>query len=200
MSDEKCFCHFMGYRVKDAKAQKLIEENKDNVFEKNKGTRLKFWVGTEAEYSALEKYEENCLYLTTDDDTQSFLNGLQKQIDDTLSHFNKVLYEDVTGVATNGTDITAVGLTDYSLFAVTIHSTIANVTVLCSKTTKPTGGEIVSGFNVVDTSSKTLYSKFQAKITESGLSSISFKLTDTPDFATAESNFGLSVTKVVGIM
>lgn len=200
MADEKCFCHFMGYKVKDSTAQKLIEENKDNVFEKNKNERLKFWVGTEAEYSALKEYEENCLYLTTDDDTQAFLTGLQKKIDDTLSHFNKVLYEDVTGVATNGTDITAVGLTDYSLFAVTIHSTVANVTVLCSKTTKPTGGEIVSGFNVVDTSSNSLYSKFQGVITETGLSSISFKLTDTPDFANSESNFATSVTKIVGIM
>lgn len=197
MADEKCFCHFMGYKVKDSTAQKLIEENKDNVFEKNKDSRLKFWIGTEAEYSALEKYEENCLYLTTDDDTQLFLTGLQKQINDTLSHFNKVLYEDSTGIS-SGNDINNINLTDYSLFAVTIHSTIANVTVLCNKTTYPTGGEFVSGFNIYEGNSERIYyAKFQSTITENGFSSPDWKLSTTPEFT---DNYGMSVIKIVGIM
>jgi hypothetical protein len=120
MGDEKCFCHFMGYKVKDSTAQKLIEENKDNVFEKNKNERLKFWVGTEEEYANIpdKDKENNCLYITTDDDIQKTVDDLKKECLSAISGFNQVLWEDETGV-TNRT-IQNVDTSNFTVFGVTV--------------------------------------------------------------------------------
>ncbi len=109
MANEKCFCHFMGYKVKDSTAQKLIEENKDNVFEKNNNSRLKFWIGTEDEYKSLTEKEDNCLYITTDDSNQTVV--------DRVNNFNKVLYEDETGVKLSSFNCDC---SKHSVFAVTV--------------------------------------------------------------------------------
>lgn len=119
MSTEKCFCHFMGYKVKDSTAQKLIEENKDNVFEQNKNERLKFWVGTEEEYKNIpdKDKENNCLYITTDDDIQKTVEKLKAECLSAISGFNQVLWEDTTG---NKYRLNPCDCSNHSIFAINV--------------------------------------------------------------------------------
>lgn len=84
--NDKCFCHFNGYRVKDAEARQLIE-NKTSLKETNSGVPISFWVGTLAEYEALETQEQNCLYIISDDTSNQelidLLNNMQNAIEET---------------------------------------------------------------------------------------------------------------------
>lgn len=45
------------------------------IKEKNAGVDLTFWVGTTAQYNALAKKEENCMYILTDDETGKSLES-----------------------------------------------------------------------------------------------------------------------------
>lgn len=48
------------------------------VKEQNSGGYVTFWVGTQASYNALDNIEQNCLYIITDDTTESdIMNSLQ---------------------------------------------------------------------------------------------------------------------------
>lgn len=55
------------------------------IKELNKGQGLKFWVGTSAEYNALEEKENNVLYIKTDDtspaDISAAIEALQSDVD-----------------------------------------------------------------------------------------------------------------------
>lgn len=102
------------------------------IKELNKNKQLSFWVGTTAEYNAIETKLENCFYITTDDDT---LAGLQQEIESLQSSINsigidvaelkkapklsvtpnKVLYQNNSGIIG---DISCIGVEKYSMFAV----------------------------------------------------------------------------------
>ena len=45
------------------------------VKELNRGSFVSFWVGTKAQYNALEQHAENCFYVITDDTTQDDLRA-----------------------------------------------------------------------------------------------------------------------------
>lgn len=61
------------------------------VKEKNGGASLTFWVGTQAEYNAIEKKVDNCLYLVTDETTG-------EDIDAALQANAKDIQEALTGI------------------------------------------------------------------------------------------------------
>ena len=88
----KCFCHFNGYEVKDAKARKAIEEILNSlpdsvpgeICEQNNGVCLKMWVGTTEEYNNLQEIENNCIYYITDDnEVEKAINWLEKEFRET---------------------------------------------------------------------------------------------------------------------
>ena len=63
---DKCFCHLNGYAVKDATARKMIENLQ--VINTVSGGKLRFFVGTEEEYTLLdEALKENVFAIITDD-------------------------------------------------------------------------------------------------------------------------------------
>lgn len=80
---DKCFCHFNGFRVKDAEARQMIE-NLSSIKETNNGLPISFWVGSREQYEAIDQPAENCLYIITDDtsadDLQQLLNGIIENI------------------------------------------------------------------------------------------------------------------------
>ena len=49
------------------------------IKELNKNQNLKFWIGTTAEYNALEEYEPNCFYIFSDSDELSEIEQFAKE-------------------------------------------------------------------------------------------------------------------------
>lgn len=64
------------------------------VKEKNTGSYITFWVGTQAQYNALGIIEKNCLYIisdeTTKDDFEAAFRSIAKQFEDIAQHFDDV--------------------------------------------------------------------------------------------------------------
>lgn len=120
MSKEKCFCHFMGYKVKDSTAQELIEENKDNVIQQHNGNRLRFWEGSKEEYQQIKDNGEeknDCLYLV-EDETDTAL--LVKDMKDSIERMGKTLFE---GNAQTGDVITIPDIDKYSIIGIELSKT-----------------------------------------------------------------------------
>lgn len=66
-----------GYAVEEiAKVKDSVEEGGyiESLKELNKGGKLTFWVGTQAEYEALETKSGNCFYIITDDTSSEDIN------------------------------------------------------------------------------------------------------------------------------
>lgn len=57
------------------------------IKEKNKNNPLSVWVGTEAEYNAIQNKQPNCLYIKTDDST---LEAIGEQIDAISGQINSI--------------------------------------------------------------------------------------------------------------
>ena len=126
MSNEKCFCHFNGYAVKDATARKLIEQNAANIVkamqeaqnvkvyadnikgeielggfiaslkEVNHGRKLMFWVGTQEEYDLLTELREDCFYIVTDDKTLEKITAAVEEMKNGLSELTEAVEENKT--------------------------------------------------------------------------------------------------------
>lgn len=56
------------------------------IRELNRNIGLKFWIGTTAEYNAIQVKETNCFYILTDDteleDIETVVNGFQSEVDE----------------------------------------------------------------------------------------------------------------------
>lgn len=71
------------------------------IKEANKGIGLKFWIGSQADYNALENVDDNTFYIISDDtnleDLQAEIENLQTQINDNYAFLNerttKLLWE-----------------------------------------------------------------------------------------------------------
>ena len=67
------------------------------IKEQNSGAALSFWVGTSAEYNAIEEKENNCFYILTDettgDDFNEAIKTMREDIDYILERKNIVLPE-----------------------------------------------------------------------------------------------------------
>lgn len=107
---EKCFCHFNGYAVKDATARRLIEEMLSTlpyeIKEQNNDVSVKLWVGSLAEYEAIEPKENNCLYIVTDDTSiQDELKNVYMSIQELYGYMNG-LEDNVSILGTSVTNLT----------------------------------------------------------------------------------------------
>ncbi len=60
------------------------------IKEKNGGSYVSFWVGTQAQYNAIANKETNCMYIITDDTTAA---DLENKLDNTIKNANIVLNE-----------------------------------------------------------------------------------------------------------
>ena len=61
------------------------------IKEMNRNTGIKWWVGTMAEYNAIEEKEANCFYITTDDVSYADLcNDLKREIDDMMGFIESI--------------------------------------------------------------------------------------------------------------
>lgn len=56
------------------------------VKENNGGRYVSFWVGTQAQYNAIEYPEANCLYIITDDTTKEDLEKLAEELRNNVAH------------------------------------------------------------------------------------------------------------------
>lgn len=94
------------------------------IKEQNKNVGLKIWVGTQAEYNAIETKENNCFYVITDDtdkeDIETAIENLQREMN-TLNEYVGALNQPVVlyeGELQEGDTVTIEGFEKYSLFAV----------------------------------------------------------------------------------
>ncbi len=92
------------------------------IKEQNKGTALTFWVGTTAQYNAIEQKAENCFYIVTDDnriddidEAIADLNAAIEDINDRYAKCGKVLYLGEWG---GDNTLTVDGLRDYKTFLI----------------------------------------------------------------------------------
>lgn len=85
-----------GLEAREAAAYAINELNKvrqelakngfiEVIKEQNDSKGLKFWVGTQAEYEAIDKYDEDCFYITTDD---TFDDDVNKAIEELHNKFD----------------------------------------------------------------------------------------------------------------
>lgn len=121
------------------------------VVEQNKQGTLYFWVGTQAEYNALETIADDCHYIITDDTTKSDLyaaiarfTDYLETVEQKINAFGAVLFENERGVAASGEIKFDAG--KHNIFAVTAkfknaYSTIdgaydCETTMICTKETQ----------------------------------------------------------------
>lgn len=90
------------------------------IKEINKNAALKFWIGTQAEYNAIETPEANCFYIFTDSDELSEIEEIAKETaEEVCGKFGKVLYNGPS--VTNGSSaisLTVEGISEYNLIYV----------------------------------------------------------------------------------
>lgn len=91
--------------------------------EQNHGTGLTFWLGTQAEYNALETHVPNCFYIISDDSTvddlQEVVNSLQETVSNISGKNGDVLLNET--VAYGACDVALSGehhMTDFSVVLV----------------------------------------------------------------------------------
>ena len=68
----------------------------ESLKELNNGSKFSFWVGTQAEYDAIEQKADNCFYLITDDNTVTDIKTKTDAISDYIVEtgtYNPILYE-----------------------------------------------------------------------------------------------------------
>ena len=105
------------------------------IKEVNKNNPLMFWVGTTAEFNALENQDENTFYIVTDategEDLSAEINDINTKIKNTVDTYKKVLFQQTESDYFSTDDInpddsttwrTVEGLDDYDIF--TFHTVI----------------------------------------------------------------------------
>lgn len=112
------------------------------IKEKNKNNPLSVWVGTEAEYNAIQNKQPNCLYIKTDDST---LEAIAEQIaeiesiNEYLSRQNKVLWTGAVNDSSTAEEkvLTAPGVETYNLLAFVVSRftdrDVEDITILAYK-------------------------------------------------------------------
>lgn len=71
------------------------------IKEKNKGAKLAFWVGSNAEYNALTEKDNNCFYILTDDPTAETLANIEAAVTENTT----AIGENTTAIATLETTV-----------------------------------------------------------------------------------------------
>lgn len=117
------------------------------VKEQNRNAPLALWVGTEAEYNAIQDKDYNTLYIKTDD---SSVEQLQTSIE-SVAAADIERYQKFGATLFSGSNVAQGDTLDipnaeqYSLFAVTVYSLTTTVTVFAGKNTQ-IGGTQIDGF------------------------------------------------------
>lgn len=106
------------------------------IKEMNSGAGLSFWVGTQAEYNALDPKLNNCFYIITDDTTADDINKaietMQKTLEEMknpvakINGFNAVLWE---GTAARGAQINCPNIHNYNLYALEVDAGTDNTDI-----------------------------------------------------------------------
>lgn len=133
------------------------------IKEQNKGVPLTFWVGTQAEFNAIETKANNCFYIITDSTAQADIenrlenletniSGLNDKANDTvfLSNMLEYLLDGINGIlceAGTGRVITATELTNYRIayFIKDDFSHYGFKTVIGGIETDPMGLSVIDG-------------------------------------------------------
>lgn len=75
------------------------------IKEMNANKNLKFWIGTTAQFQALQTKQENTLYIFTDDDTVDSWEEMLRQVSENAENINKILEGNVSvGYASHATN------------------------------------------------------------------------------------------------
>ena len=113
--------------------------------EQNHNTGLTFWVGTQAEYNALETHTPNCFYIiaddTTVDDLEEAVTAMQSAVEEITGKNGDVLLNET--VAAGYCDIAFTGehpITDFSVVLVEANGTTSVCAITRSGTTLYIGG------------------------------------------------------------
>ena len=126
------------------------------LVEQNKGVALYFWVGTQAEYNAIETKADDCFYIITDDtikeDIEAAIAELTKSVEAIENKVGKVLY--TSNAYANEGDTIEFDASKHSLFAITLKMTVGSCVVFCGKSNNAAGQRFkISGSNVCFTGS-----------------------------------------------
>lgn len=121
------------------------------LVEQNKGVALYFWVGTQAEYNAIETKADDCFYIITDDtikeDIEAAIAELTKSVEAIENKVGKVLY--TSNAYANEGDTIEFDASKHSLFAITLKMTAGSCVVFCGKSINAAGQVFkISGSNV----------------------------------------------------
>lgn len=114
------------------------------IKEQNKNQAIKFWIGTTAEYNALEEYEPNCFYIFSDSDEMNDIieaaeNAAEAKITEAIPR-NSILYEN-DNPPERMTDLT---INDIGNYKVIVVLTGYSTSVLCYVEAQ-TNGYSISG-------------------------------------------------------
>jgi hypothetical protein len=120
------------------------------VVEQNKQGTLYFWVGTQAEYNALETVASDCHYFITDDSTKADIYATIAQFADYLkaveektNSFGAVLFEDLENGVAAGETI-EFNASSYNCFMVTLgDDSPEEINIYCTKSSS--GGFYICG-------------------------------------------------------
>lgn len=185
----KCFCHFNGYEVKDAKARQQIEDNKNDlqeqidtnrsiIQEQNNNADLKVWVGSQEDYNSISDSDKinNCMYITTG---------------------TNVLYTtDSTGLA-HGETIEIPNIDKYSLFAIKVRSSLGECMIFTGLCTHIDDSKILAGIGYSGDTNNTYY-RVDCEILGTELTVNVCTL--TTDISTFEGNSGAYISEIIGII
>lgn len=176
MSD-KCFCHFNGYEVKDARARRDIEHNKSIIEEQNNNAEVKLWVGSQEEYNNISAEDKvnNCIYLTTGP--------------------NVLFSDDSTGVGAGAT-IEIPDIDKYSLFAIKVRNTLGECMIVTGKGSDMLGYGILSGVGYLG-GSNGFYFKVSCTIIDTSLNVRECEFSETTTFT---GNANAYICGVIGIV
>lgn len=129
------------------------------IKEQNNGAGLSFWVGTSAEYNALDPKINNCFYIITDDttteDIERAIAALDKRVE-TIENkkLGAVLY--TSNAYANEGDTIEFDATQHTLFAITLRMQTNSCVIMCGKSLNGAATKIqINGSNVVFGSDKT---------------------------------------------
>jgi len=92
------------------------------IKEKNKNNPLSLWVGTEAEYNAIEEKDQNCLYIKTDDSTLEAIGDELNEYNQRLSDFEEY-FTSVTNSIDQDTDETHIVNQNFNNYDLTAQKT-----------------------------------------------------------------------------
>lgn len=119
------------------------------IKEQNKGVALYFWVGTQAEYNAIETKINNCFYIVTDDSTEEDIEAaiaaLTKSVETVekrqAQQFASLWAGEITESGIDAEQVKAEGISKYNLFKLVLKDPV-NATTRHIFATKEEDGSV----------------------------------------------------------